>query len=165
MPKNLTIHFDRREKVSCCFPTRGRLYHSQEVFSSTESDEGEEEEDDDSGEDNEGDHEVEDEDEDDEVFVQLPPSRSKQPRGARPPPRRNGEISPPLSASPAAPTTVFGKNSAANHGVKMVEGVGGDVADVLEVRAIELYSFYPFSIDLAEGKEYTTTLVLVSLHP
>ena len=87
-----------------------------------------------------------------------PPPRSKLPR-ARPPPRRNGEISPPLSS-----TTVFGKNSAANHGVKMVEGVGGDVADVLEVRARELYSFYPFSIDLAEGKEYTTTLVLVSLH-
>ena len=155
------IATDGKTNLSChgCFPTRGRLHRSQEVFSSTESDEGEEE-DDDSGEDNEGDHEVEDEDEDDEVFVQPPPPRSKQPRGARPPPRRNGGISPPLSS-----TTVFGKNSAANHGVKMVEGVGGDVADVLEVRAIELHSFYPFSIDLAEGKEYTTTLVLVSLHP
>ena len=118
--------------------TRGRLYRSQEVFSSTESDEGEEEEDV-SGEDNEGEGELEAEvdDEDDEVFMQLPPPpRSKQPRAR--PPRRNGEISPPLSSSPTAPTTVFGKNSAANHGVKMVEGVGGDVADVLEVRAIEL---------------------------
>ena len=123
-----------------CFPTRGRPHRSQEVFSSTESDEGEEEEDD-SGEDNEGDHEGEDEDEDDEVFVQPPPPRSKQPRGARPP-RRNGEISPPLSASPAAPTSVFGKNSAANHGVKMVEGVGGDVADVLEVRALLFLSAF-----------------------
>ena len=117
--------------VTChgCFPTRGRPYRSQEVFSSTESDEGEEE--DDSGEDNEGEEEHEVEDEDDEVFVPPPPPpRSKQQRAR---PKRNGEISPPLSASPAAPTTVFGKNSAANHGVKMVEGVGGDVADVLEV--------------------------------
>ena len=127
------IATDGKNSFSChgCFPTRGRPHRSQEVFSSTESDEGEEE-DDDSGEDNEGDHEVEDEDEDDEVFVQPPPPRSKQPRVR----------SPPLSASPAAPTTVFGKNSAANHGVKMVEGVGGEVADVLEVRALLFLSAF-----------------------
>ena len=108
--------------------------NSQEVFSSTESDD----DDDDSSEDNEigdeEDKENEEEEEDDEVFEQpdlnFPPKKHK---------KRNGEISPPSfaasssSSSALAAAAASGKNSAANHGVKMVETLAGDVADVLEV--------------------------------
>ena len=113
-------------------PTR-----SQEVFSSTESSDEDEDDFEDEGDTNEGEDEQEEEEEedDDEVFVlqsdlNFPPKQKLQQQQVKK--KRNGEISPPSFAAAAAFPP--GKNnSAANHGVKMVEGLGGDVADVLEV--------------------------------
>ena len=116
-------------------PTR-----SQEVFSSTESSDEDEDDFEDEGDTNEGEDEQEEEEEedDDEVFVlqsdlNFPPKQKLQQQQVKK--KRNGEISPPsFAAATAAAAFPPGKNnSAANHGVKMVEGLGGDVADVLEV--------------------------------